>query len=141
MSFDDTFGDGNADPAAFVLAALVQALVAKLHRLFERNLGIRSYQRAILMENKFRALKHGLDGKMIDFGLKSEQDTRVLIHEMLDFVEDVVDELGSRDELQFLREWVTSGDTGADRQLAAYERTGDLRSVVDLLVDETRRGL
>ncbi|HET9315409.1 MAG TPA: carboxylate-amine ligase [Vicinamibacteria bacterium] len=123
------------------IAALVQALVAKLHRLFEQNLGIRGYPRAILMENKFRALKRGLDGKMIDFGLKSEQDTRSLVHEMLDFVEDVVDELGSREELRFLREWATSGDTGADRQLAAYERTGDLRSVVDLLVDETRRGL
>jgi len=123
------------------IAALVQALVAKLHRLFEQNLGIRSYSRAILMENKFRALKRGLDGKMIDFGLKAEQDTRALIHEMLDFVEDVVDELGSREELRFLREWATSGNTGADRQLAAYERSGDLRSVVDLLVDETRRGL
>ena len=42
---------------------LVQALVAKLHGLFERNLGIRGYSRAILMENKFRALKRGLDGR------------------------------------------------------------------------------
>jgi carboxylate-amine ligase len=123
------------------IAALTQALVAKLHRLFERNLGIRSYSRAILMENKFRALKRGLDGQLIDFGLKTEQPTRVLIHEMLDFVEDVVDELGSREELRYLRTWATSGDTGADRQIAAFEATGDLRAVVDRLVDETRRGL
>ena len=123
------------------IAALIQALVAKLHRLFEQNLGIRSYSRAILMENKFRALKRGLDGKMIDFGLRSEQATRTLILEMLDFVDDVADELGSREEMRFLRDWATSGDTGADRQLTAFELTGDLRAVVDLLVDETRRGL
>ena len=123
------------------IAALVQALVCKLYRLFESNLGIRSYQRAILMENKFRALKWGLDGKMIDFGLKGEAPTRAMIHEVLDFVDDVVDDLGSREEMRFLRAWTTSGDTGADRQIAAFEATGDLRAVVDLLVDETRRGL
>ena len=78
---------------------------------------------------------------MIDFGLKSEQPTRALVLEVLDFVDDVVDELGSREEMRFLREWAASGNTGADRQLAAFERTGDLRTVVDLLVDETRRGL
>lgn len=123
------------------IAALVQALVCKLYRLFESNLGIRGYQRAILMENKFRALKWGLDGKMIDFGLKGEAPTRAMIHEVLDFVEDVVDDLGSREEMRFLRAWAASGDTGADRQIGAFERAGDLRAVVDLLVDETRRGL
>ena len=64
-----------------------------------------------------------------------------MIHEVLDFVDDVVDDLGSREEMRFLRAWATSGDTGADRQIAAFEATGDLRAVVDLLVDETRRGL
>ncbi len=123
------------------IAALIQALVAKLHRLFESNLGIRNYHRAIIMENKFRALKNGLDGTLIDFGLKQEAPTRGLILEMLDFVDDVVDGLGSREEIRRLRRWATEGDTGADRQLAAFAHTGDLRAVVDLLVDETKRGL
>jgi carboxylate-amine ligase len=123
------------------LAALCQALVAKLHRLFEANLGIRQYPRAIIMENKFRALRHGLDGQLIDFGLKGEAPARALLLEVLDFADDVVDELGTRAEMAFLRSWVTTGDTGADRQLRAFEQTHDLRAVVDLLVDETRAGL
>lgn len=123
------------------IAALTQAIVAKLHRLFESNLGIRNYQRAIIAENKFRALRAGLDGTMIDFGLKQEAPTRSLILELLDFVDDVVDELGSRPEMNAVREWARSGDTGADRQLRAYEASADLRSVVDLLVDETKVGL
>jgi carboxylate-amine ligase len=123
------------------IAALTQALVAKLYRLYESNLGIRTYHRAVLEENKFRALKRGLDGTLIDFGLKAEAPTRALIHEVLDFVDDVVDELGTREEMGFLRTWAASGDTGADRQLRAFEQTGDLRAVVDLLVDETKRGL
>jgi carboxylate-amine ligase len=123
------------------IAALTQALVVKLYRLFESNLGIRSYHRAVLEENKFRALKRGLDGKMIDFGLKGEAPIRALIHEVLDFVDDVVDDLGTREEMSFLRAWAAAGDTGADRQLRVFEQAGDLRAVVDLLVDETKRGL
>jgi glutamate---cysteine ligase / carboxylate-amine ligase len=123
------------------IAALCQALVAKLHRLFESNLGIRMYPRAILEENKFRGLKMGLDGKMIDFGLKQEAPTRALILEVLNFVDDVLDDLGTREEVRFLHAWAASGDTGADRQLRAFQQAGNLPAVVDLLVDETRRGL
>src|SRR5262249_3228146 len=123
------------------IAALTQALVAKLTRLFEANLGIRAYPRALIMENKFRALRSGLDGKMIDFGLRAEAPTRALIHEVLDFGDDVVDELGSRPEMQYLRAWAGGGDTGADRQLRVFAETGDLRAVVDHLVGETKQGL
>ncbi len=123
------------------IAALCQALVAKLHRLYESNLGIRLYPRAVIEENKFRALKHGLDGKLIDFGLKQEAPTRAMILEVLNFVDDVVDDLGTRDEMRFLHAWAASGDTGADRQLRVFEQTESLAAVVDLLVDETRRGL
>lgn len=123
------------------LAALSQALVAKLQRLIESNLSIRYYNRAIVEENKFRALKRGLDGKMIDFGLKQELPTRALLGEVLDLVDDVVDELGSRPQIEYLRAWARHGDTGADRQVAVWERTRDLSAVVDFLIEETKRGL
>jgi carboxylate-amine ligase len=123
------------------IAALCQALVVKLHRLFESNLGIRMYPRAVIEENKFRALRRGLDGSLIDFGLKQEAPTRALILEVLNFVDDVVDDLGTREEMRFLHAWAASGDTGADRQLRAFEEARELAAVVDLLVDETRRGL
>ena len=123
------------------IAALVQALVAKLIRLIESNLQTRIYERAVIMENKFRALKRGLDGSMIAFDLKAERPTREMVNEVLDFVDDVVDDLGTRAEMSVLREWVRIGDTGADRQIAVWDKTHDLRAVVDFLVDETRRGL
>jgi glutamate---cysteine ligase / carboxylate-amine ligase len=123
------------------IAALCQALVCKLYRLIEKNLSLRYYSRAILMENKFRALKRGLDGAMIDFSLNGQRPIRALIGEVLDFVDDVVDELGSRPQMLYLRAWIDHGDTGADRQIAAYEATRDLRTVVDFLIEETRKGL
>jgi glutamate---cysteine ligase / carboxylate-amine ligase len=123
------------------IAAFVQALVAKVYRVIQSNLTLRSYHRAIIAENKFRALKRGLDGKMIDFGLDHEAPTRSLVLEALDFVDDVVDDLGTRDHMTFLRSWVATGETGADRQIRTWEQTRDLRAVVDMLVDETRQGL
>src|SRR5438876_6133743 len=123
------------------IAAFIQALVAKLYKLHESNLSIRYHSLAIIEENKFRAPTKSLDSNMIDFALKREMPTRALILEALDFVDDVVDDLGTRPERAFLRSWAGTGETGADRQLRAFEATRDLRAVVDLLVDETKRDL
>lgn len=123
------------------LAALIQALCAKLFNLRERNLGWRTYRRAFLLENKWRASRYGIEGKLIDFGKEIEVPFRDLAEEMLAFVDDVVDELGSRQEIQAIR-WILENGTGADRQLAVYRESGeDLRKVVDYICEETRHGL
>ena len=118
------------------IAALIQAIVAKLHRLYVQNLGFRLYRRALIEENKWRASRWGLDGKLIDFGRRAEVPMRDLAIELLEFVDDVVDELGSRDALDYVRTILAEG-TSADRQLAVYRQTGDLREVVRHVVEET----
>ncbi|MFI5184628.1 MAG: glutamate-cysteine ligase family protein, partial [Vicinamibacteria bacterium] len=123
------------------IAALAQALVATLYRLVESNLSVRRYPRAVVEENKFRALKTGLSGGMIDFSLRQEAPTRALILEMLAFVDAAAADLGTRPEMDYLRGWASTGDTGADRQLKAFHTAHDLRAVVDFLVDETKQGL
>jgi glutamate---cysteine ligase / carboxylate-amine ligase len=122
------------------LAALIQATVAKLHKLHAANQGFRLYRRALIMENKWRAARYGLDGKMIDFGKQKEVAARDLIREYLDFVDDVVDELDSRAELNYVHEILERG-TGADRQLRVFQQTGDLNKVVDYIIEETETGL
>jgi carboxylate-amine ligase len=122
------------------LAALFQALVAKLYKLRKQNLGFRMYSRALIEENKWRAARYGLDGKLIDFGKQQEVPMRDLAIELLDFVDDVVDDMGSRTELQTIRRIVETG-TGADRQIAVYAATQSTRAVVDWLCDETLRGI
>ena len=122
------------------LAALIQAIIAKLHKLYSKNLGFRLYRRALIQENKWRAVRWGLDGKLIDFGKQKEVPVRDLILELLDFVDDVLDELGSRKEIEYIHTIMANG-TSADRQLATYARTGDLKSVVDQLMDETVEGV
>jgi carboxylate-amine ligase len=123
------------------IAALIQATVAKLFKLHSKNQSWRSYSRSLIMENKWRASRYGIDGALIDFGREAEVSTRELILEYLDFVDDVVDELGSREEVNHIR-WILDHGTGADRQLRAWKESGeDLKAVVDLMLSETKAGL
>jgi len=123
------------------LAALVQATVVKLHRLHARNQSWRQYGRALLMENKWRAARYGIDGMLIDFGREREVPERELIEEYLEFVDDVLDELDSREEVSHIR-WILENGPGADRQLRAYAAAGgDVKAVVRCMIDETRIGL
>ncbi len=133
-------------PATFeetiALAALFQALVARLDWMRARNMSLRLYPTSLLNENKWRAARYGLDGKLIDFPNLREVPARDAIHDLLDFVDDVVDDLGSRREMNCLRQLLESPDgTGADRQLAIYEQTGDLRSVARWLTQATMQGI
>jgi glutamate---cysteine ligase / carboxylate-amine ligase len=126
---------------SIALAALIQATAAKICKLQERNQDYRQYSRSLLMENKWRAVRYGLDGKLIDFGKQEEVPERELILEYLEFVDDVLDELGSRKAVGYIHRIMEEG-TGADRQLKVYERTnGDLKAVVDYMAKETRAGL
>jgi carboxylate-amine ligase len=122
---------------SIAIAALIQATACKLWHLHESNQDYRQYARPLLMENKFRAVRYGLDGKLIDFGKQKEVPVRELIVEYLAFVDDVVDELGSREELEYIHTMLEQG-SGADRQLAVFRETGSLRAVVDYMAAETR---
>jgi carboxylate-amine ligase len=122
------------------IAAICQAVIAKLYKLHERNLSFRHYNRALLMENKWRAARYGLDGKLIDFGKQTEVPARDLIHEILEFVSDVVPELGSENELAYVRQMLAEG-SGATRQLRVFQETNDLKKVVDYMIAETEAGL
>src|SRR5580765_3165842 len=126
--------------ASIAIAAVAQAIIVKLYRLRLRNLGFRQYHRALVEENKWRAARWGIDGKLIDFGQRREVPMRELGLELLEFLDDVVDDLGSRREIEYVRTILTDG-TSAERQLQVFRETGDLRSVVRSIVEETRDGV
>jgi carboxylate-amine ligase len=123
-----------------IIAALFQAIIAKLYKLRTNNLSFIQYNRALINENKWRASRYGIDGKLIDFGKQQEVELRSLIVELLEFVDDVVDDLGSRQVLQEVERLLAEG-TGADRQLAAYNKRNSLEDVVDYILAETQAGL
>jgi carboxylate-amine ligase len=122
------------------IAALIQATAAMLWKLHASNKSYRIYGRALISENKFRACRYGLGGKLIDFGKEEELPTKTLMLEYLHMIDEVVDELGSRDEIDYIHEMLKMG-SGADRQLKVFHETGDLKKVVDYIVEETKVGI
>lgn len=122
------------------IAALKQAIIVRIYSMFEENTTFRVYRRALISENKWRAQRWGLDGKLIDFGKRDEVDAKALMHELVAFVDPVLDILGSRHEVESVLSILDRG-TSADRQLAVYNQTNDLKAVVDNLIAETYEGV
>jgi carboxylate-amine ligase len=129
------------------LAALFQAVCAKLIKLRRSNMSWRQYRHMHITENKWRAVRYGISGEMIDFGIEESVPFHFLMEELLELVDDVLDDLGSRKEVEYLRTILRQG-TSADRQLAVYNRNGGddnrqeaLKAVVDHLIEETQLGL
>jgi carboxylate-amine ligase len=122
------------------ITAIFQCICAKLYKLRSRNLNFIIYPRALVNENKWRASRYGIDGQLIDFGKEEEVTTRVLIYELLDFVDDVVDELGCRNAIGLVQKILDNG-TGADRQLKVFEQTKNLVSVADYIHNQFLAGI
>lgn len=122
------------------MAALFQAICAKLYKLRQQNLNFISYPRMLINENKWRASRYGIEGSMIDFGKESEVNTRALIYELLDFVDDVVDPLGLRHFINNVQHILEEG-TGADRQLHVFEESKNMATVVDYIHAQFLHGI
>jgi carboxylate-amine ligase len=122
------------------IAALIQAVIAKLFKLLRQNITFRIYRRRLLDENRWRAARYGIDGKLIDFGKETEVEERRLLNELLEFVASEVDQFGTQREMAHIEQIMREG-TGADRQLAVWQRTQDIKAVVDHIVSETYEGL
>ena len=122
------------------IAALFQAICARIYMLRSKNLNFIQYSRALLNENKWRASRYGVDGNLIDFGKEEEVNTRTLIQELLDFLDPVLDQLGSRHRVEQVQQILVQG-TGADRQLKIYEETNDLKSVAQYINQQFLQGI
>ena len=126
---------------AVCVAAILQAIVYKVYRMRRDNTTFRVYPADLIEENKWRAVRYGLDGKLIDLGKETEVPAREIIVELIEwFIGDVVDELGSRAEVEYAYQ-ILDGGSSADRQVATFEREGALRPVVDQLIAETEEGV
>jgi glutamate---cysteine ligase / carboxylate-amine ligase len=121
------------------IAALFQAICARIYMLRSKNLNFIQYSRALLNENKWRASRYGVDGYLIDFGKEEEVNTRALIYELLEFIDPVLDHLGSRHRVGYVHKILEQG-TGADRQLAVFEKTKSLTAVVDYIQEQYLSG-
>ncbi|MEO6684228.1 MAG: carboxylate-amine ligase [Ginsengibacter sp.] len=122
------------------IAALFQGICAKIYKLRSQNLNFMIYPRMLINENKWRAGRYGIEGSMIDFGKEMEVNTRVLIYELLDFIDDVTGPLGIKHAVSHVHKMLEMG-TGADRQLEVYNQRNNLVDVVDYIHSQFLDGI
>jgi glutamate---cysteine ligase / carboxylate-amine ligase len=123
------------------ITALIQAAAAWMVDLRHRNMTFRLYERILIAENKWRAVRYGMDGKLIDFGIEQETPVRDLIRELLERLDPLVDRLGSRNEIEHINTMLERGSS-ADQQLRVWRENGEnTRAVVDFLTAETEKFL
>jgi carboxylate-amine ligase len=96
----------------------------------------------LIDENKWHVARYGLDAEVVDFVQNRRLSMRESIHETLDFVDDVLDDLGCQREINYLRALLEDPrGTGADRQVAVYQETGSTLAVTHFLMQQTMQGL
>ncbi len=121
------------------VTALLQATVAWMVDLRQRNMSFRNYERTLIAENKWRALRYGLDGKLIDFGIEQSLPARQLISELIERVEPISRKLNAWHELEHCQAMLARGSS-ADQQVQAWQESGlNIHAVVDFLADETEK--
>lgn len=129
------------------IVALAQCLCHHLLRMHRNNQQWRTYPSALIEENKWRAARYSVHGKMIDFGKQRVVGTRHLIDELYLLLEPDAVELGCLNELQGILRIAEYG-TSSDRQLAVFEAAGGvnnldeaLRAVAESIAVETAADL
>jgi carboxylate-amine ligase len=133
---------------AVCIAAMIQSMIKLLINLRARNQSWRVYPSHNIVENKWRAMRYGIEGKLVDFGKQEEVPMDFLAIELMHLLEEPATELGCWDEVRYIETILKEG-TSADRQIRTYEesiRDGKseedaLKAVVDRLIDETVEGL
>ncbi|MCB0044145.1 MAG: carboxylate-amine ligase [Caldilineaceae bacterium] len=121
------------------VVALIQAVVAWMVDLRRRNMTFRIYDRTLLNENRWRALRYGLDGTLIDFGVEEEKPARDLIRELLTRIEPTAQKLNSLHELDHIHTILERGSS-ADMQIDVWEAANqNPRAVIDYLIQETEK--
>ncbi len=113
------------------LAALIVACVAQAARDVDEGVPFTDPPPRAVEENVWRAIRYGLDGRLIDTGRVEEYPAREAIERLASWTAPVRGELGI--------EWTFPERNGAQRQRAMIEAGADRREVFAATVAETRQ--
>lgn len=133
---------------AMAVTAIYQALTRRILRLKKDNMKWRVYPAFLISENRWMAQRHGVSGRLIDFGTGKAVPYADILEELIAWIAEDAAALGCLAEVEHARTIVKRGSS-ACRQNEIYEhaRTAGLRkrdafnAVVDDLVKETVAGI
>ena len=103
------------------IAAMFQALLAYLYRLRSLNQRWRLYPAILINENRWRAQRYGVTGKLVDHGKRCQAPFADLVEELIDLLRSDAEQLGGADALIRARKTAAQG-TSAQRQRAVYTK-------------------
>ncbi len=119
------------------LASLVVCLAHRLCTLHDEREPMIEYPSELIDDNKIRAARRGTDGKLVDFRRGEQIEAPRMARDLVALLADHAEEVGCASELEGVEDLLVNG-TGAHRQLAIHERTGDLRAIVEEVVEKTK---
>lgn len=132
---------------AVCIAAIIVSTLRMLWRLRARNQSWRNYAPMLISENRWRAMRYGTDGGLIDFGNGQIVPFDILMKQLVELIHDDAEQLGCAAEVEHAVAIAERG-TSAHEQLRVYAEAiagGDskqaaMRRVVDHLAAVTGIG-
>lgn len=118
------------------VTALIQALIARFSNRYDNNEEMILFPYMIVKENRWRAIRHGIDAELIDFR-GDRVPVKTIIQDLLEDLADTASSLNSTHELVRVLD-IIKNETSSKRQRAVYEKTKSFPRVVESLVEELK---
>jgi glutamate---cysteine ligase / carboxylate-amine ligase len=122
---------------SLLVAALVRAISETCYREMKAGSTGTQVRDELIKSAIWRAARYGTSDRLIDPKQQRLVPAYELVSSMLEVLRPVLEDRDEWSEVQGLVTRLRSRGTGAERQLAQYEKTGSLEDVVDLIVAET----
>jgi carboxylate-amine ligase len=116
-------------PTVIGLTALTQCLVFALSVQAEEDAAAARFEPLMVRQNRWRAARFGLGAEFVDPTTLQATPARALGRELIERLAGVARRLGCASELGQVST-ILAGPSGAERQTASFERTGNLAEVV-----------
>jgi len=123
------------------VAAIAQCLVEQMDTQLDRGYLLPEPRAWIVRENKWRAARYGLEADIVVDARGTVQPVRHALNELIEELTPTARRLGCTDELAIAGRILEQGASYERQRRVATENDGDLRAVVDALLDEMRVGL
>ncbi len=124
-----------------VLVALVQSLAATLAERYDRDGVLPCEPITLIAENKWRAVRHGLDAELVDLAHDEQRPARDALRELAELASPAARRLGCAEELTLLERVLERGDGAGEQRGAAENAGGSLLGVAHWLCEHTLEGL
>ncbi|MGB3544315.1 carboxylate-amine ligase, partial [Rubrivirga sp.] len=122
------------------LVALVQSLVVAIGDRYDQGAPIQLLKPWILRENKWRAVRHGLDAELICDNEGDHGALRDMLPNLIEELEPTAERLGCLDHLRGVLDILDNGGS-SERQRAVYAKMKRLPDVVASLTGELRESV